>query len=243
MGWVVSKLFAGCRQAIRPARTAWRGGAVSLALTLLALQTAPVAAADLATLVAERAGQEFGPSMPGNGHFDVRLAEGLPEQGEFIREFWIDHDTGQFIANAVTTSGEIRRVWGIAVLTIPVPVPVRRLMPDEIVQQADLETVGMPWARVNAYAVTDMADLVGMQVRRMLTPGRPVQLQSVIPPIIISRGERVTIELAYGPLHLSAVGKAISDAHLGQEVRVVNLGSNKTIVGIARADGIVEASF
>lgn len=225
-------------------RASGRAALLSLALAVAAAMTGgPAAAADLETLVAERATQDFGPAMPEKGYFQVRVAEGLPGQSEFLREFWIDRDTGQFIANAVTETGEVRRVWGVAVLTIPVPVPMRRLMPDEIVQPEDVETVAMPWARVNAFAVTETENLVGMQVRRMLSPGRPVQLQSVIPPIIISRGDRVTIELNYGALHLSATGKAISDAHLGQEVRVVNLGSNKTIVGIARAEGVVEASF
>lgn len=215
----------------------------SLAAVAAMLPALPAAAAEIATLVAERATQEFGPGMPEKGAFNVRMADGLPHQGEFIREFWIDRDTGQFIANVITGLGEVRRVWGVAALTQPVPVPVRRLMPDAIVQPEDIEMVDMPWARVNAFAVTEAEALVGMQVRRMLSPGRPVQLQSVQPPIIISRGERVTIQLSYGGLELSAAGKAISDAHLGQEVRVVNLSSNKTIVGVARADGLVEASF
>ncbi|TDK50216.1 flagellar basal body P-ring formation chaperone FlgA [Antarcticimicrobium luteum] len=230
------------RRTTAPPRSRRRPGLAALVAALL-LPALPAAAAQISALVAERATQEVGPGMPDKGFFNVRMAEGLPDQGDFIREFWIDRDTGQFIANVITDLGEVRRVWGVATLTQPVPVPVRRIMPDEIVQPEDIEMVDMPWARVNAYAVTENAALVGMQVRRMLSPGRPVQLQSVQPPIIVSRGERVTIQLNYGGLELSAEGKAISDAHLGQEVRVVNLSSNKTIVGIARADGLVEASF
>lgn len=215
----------------------------ALVAAAMSLAAVPSMASDIAGLVSERAAQEFGAAMPERGFFNIRLAEGGPREGSFIREFWIDRDTGQFIANVITDLGEVRRVWGVATLTQPVPVPVRRLMPDDIVRAEDIEMVDLPWARVNAYAVTETSALVGMQVRRMLSPGRPVQVQSVQPPIIISRGERVTIQLSYGTLELAAEGKAISDAHLGQEVRVVNLSSNKTIVGIARADGLVEASF
>lgn len=228
------------RPSFSPIRSRLLGAMAAVATSLAAL---PAAAAEIAALVAERATQDFGPGLPENGYFNVRLAEGLPHDGEFIREFWIDRDTGQFIANVVTDLGEVRRVWGMATLTQPVPVPVRRIMPESIVQPEDVEMVEMPWARVNAFAVTELDGLVGMQVRRMLNPGRPVQLQSVQPPVIVSRGERVTIQLSYGGLELSAEGKAISDAHLGQEVRVVNLSSNKTIVGVARADGLVEADF
>lgn len=227
----------------RPAhRSALRRLTGALFAAALSLGVLPAAAEEITALVSERAAQEFGTAMPERGFFDIRLAEGLPREGSFIREFWIDRDTGQFIANVISDLGEVRRVWGVATLTQPVPVPVRRLMPDDIVRPEDVEMVDLPWARVNAYAVTEAEGLVGMQVRRMLSPGRPVQVQSVQPPIIISRGERVTIQLSYGTLELSAEGKAISDAHLGQEVRVVNLSSNKTIVGVARADGLVEAS-
>lgn len=217
-------------------------GLAAIALAAAA-PTRPATAAPVTDLVAERATQDYGPGLPDQGYFKVRLAEGLTREGELIREFWIDKDTGQFIANVVTDTGEVRRVWGLATLTVPVPVPVRRIMPDSIVQPEDIETVELPWTRVNAYAVTEETGLVGMQVRRMLSPGRPVQLQSVMPPIIIARGDRVTIQLVHKGMQLSAAGKAISDAHLGQEVRVVNLSSNKTIVGVARGDGLVEASF
>lgn len=201
------------------------------------------AAVPVVDLVSERAEQEFGPAMPSNGIFDIRMAQGTPLDGEFINEFWIDQNTGQFIANLVTNTGNIRRIQGLAILNIPVPVVNRRVMPEEILSENDIQMIDMPWARVHAFAVTEFDGLNGMQVRRMLNPGRPVHRQSVIPPIVVARGDRVTIELKYGPLQLTAAGKAITDAHLGQELRVVNLASNKTITAVARADGVVEAQF
>lgn len=200
-------------------------------------------AAPVVDLVTERAEQEFGSAMPANGVLDIRLAEGLPREGEFIQEFWIDKDSGQFIANVVSAYGDVTRVWGVAILTLPVPIVNRRIQVDEIVGPNDIDMIDMPWARVHAFAITDYEDLVGMQVRRMLSPGRPIHHQSVMQPIVVARGDKVTIELSYGGLQLTARGKAITDAHLGQEVRVVNLSSNKTIIAIATGDGLVEAQF
>jgi len=214
-----------------------------LATALLALLPLAASAVPTEDLVAERAEQEYGPTMPPNGAFSVRFAQGTPEEGEFINEFWIDPASGQFIANLVTESGDIRRIQGLAILNIPVPVVNRRVMPEEILSEHDIQMVDMPWARVHAFAVTEFDGLNGMQVRRMLSPGRPVHRQNVIPPIVVARGDKVTIELKHGPLQLTAAGKAITDAHLGQEVRVVNLASNKTITAVAKADGIVEAQF
>lgn len=218
--------------------------AIHFLITLwIALLPGLALAVPVTDLVIERAEQEFGPTLPANGSFSVRMAQGTPAEGEFIKEFWIDPDSGQFIANLVTERGDIRRIQGLAILNIPVPVVTRRVMPEEILSEADIQIIDMPWARVHSFAVTEFDGLNGMQVRRMLTPGRPVHRQSVIPPIIVARGDRVIIELKHGPLQLTATGKAISDAHLGQEVRVVNLSSNKTITAVARADGVVEALF
>ena len=191
-------------------------------------------------LVEERATAEMGRTIPANGRIDVRLAKGVIHEGEFIQEFWMDQQTGQFIANVVTEHGETQRVWGVAVMTVEVPVPSRRIMPDEIVGPADLMMIELPLQRLGRFALFDADELIGKQVRRMLVAGRPVPRHSVIPPIIITRGEKVKILLDYGGLQLSARGRAMSDAHAGQELRVVNLSSNKAISAIAAADGIVK---
>jgi flagellar basal body P-ring formation protein FlgA len=191
-------------------------------------------------LVIERAEAEFGPEMPVNGRFEVRLPEDMVSIADYITEFWIDRDSGRFIAIVATEDGTLKRINGVAILKVPVPVATRRILPGEIVTTGDLSIIEMPFARVNAFAITNADDLIGMQVRRVLTRGRPVQRQSVIPPIVVARGSRVTIQVKSGSLFLSTWGKALSDAYLGQEVRVVNLESNKTVVGIARSNGIVE---
>lgn len=208
-------------------------------LFLLAL---PVSASQMKVvdLIEERAFSELEKEMPANGRIDIRMAEGAIHEGEFIKEFWMDSDSGQFIANIVTAYGETHRVWGIAVMAIQVPVPARRIMPDEIVTAADLTMVEMPMQRVGNFAISSAEGLVGKQVRRMLVAGRPVPRQSVIPPVIVNRGDKVKILLTYGALQLTASGRAMADAHAGQEIRVVNLSSNKAISAVATTHGIVE---
>lgn len=193
-------------------------------------------------LIEERALSELDTQIPANGRIEIRMAEGAVQEGEFIKEFWIDPDSGQFIANIFTEYGETHRVWGVAVMTIQVPVPSRRIMPEEIVTAADLTMVEMPLQRIGNFAINSADALVGQQVRRMLVAGRPVPRQSVIPPVIVNRGDKVKILLSYGGLQLTAAGRAMADAHAGQEIRVVNLSSNKAISAIATTQGIVEVT-
>ncbi|MFT6676436.1 MAG: flagella basal body P-ring formation protein FlgA [Sulfitobacter sp.] len=212
------------------------------ALACLLLWAAPVQAltSKVTDLVEERAAAEMGRAIPANGRIDVRLAKGTVDEGEYIQEFWMDQQSGQFIANVISELGETQRVWGVAVMTVQVPVAARRVLPDEIITEADLTIVEMPLQRVGTFAAFDAKDILGQQVRRMLVAGRPIPRQSVIPPKIITRGQKVKILLNQGGLELSARGRAMSDAHLGQVLRVVNLSSNKAISAVATAAGVVK---
>lgn len=209
-----------------------------MALVIM-LFAGPLYAVTVDSLIAERAEQEYGAEMPPDGHFAVHLSQKFSEEGTFIREFWMDRASGQFIANVVTEHGLTERVWGLAVLTSMVPVPTRRIGPDEIVQPSDVMVVPMPINRLGQHAVRETENLVGKQVRRVLMPGRPVQRHSVVPPKLILRGQKVRIIFDNGALRLTASGRAMADAHLGQEVSVVNLSSRKSVIAVAKADGIV----
>ncbi|KKL04349.1 hypothetical protein LCGC14_2616940, partial [marine sediment metagenome] len=174
-------------------------------------------------------------------YINIKLdkAGGLTE-ARLLSGFWIDLSTGQFVADAVTDMGEVKRIMGLATVSVPVPVPVRRMMPEEIIDERDLTIVNLPHARVGAFAVTDSAKLVGMEVRSLLAQGRPVMNRAVRQPLVIDRGDRVNIRYSDGLLELSAPGRALGEAHRGQEVKIVNLVSNTSVVGIATAEGTVE---
>ncbi len=205
-----------------------------------AAPAATVAGAEaVEVLIEEKARETFGAALPDAGEFSITFQPPL-EKAVMLSAFWMDSNTGQFLANAVTPEGKVTRIAGLATLTVPVPVPLRRLMPGDVVGEADLAIAHLPHGRVGAFAVLDREALVGMEVRRMLAKGRPVMSQSVSPPLVIDRGDKVSIQFTDGALRLSAPGRALGDAHKGQEIKIVNLVSNKSLVGIATGKGIVE---
>ena len=212
-----------------------------LAAGLLAA-TAPAAPAEtVGALIAEKAAAEAAP-LPEGGRFEVSLETHEPAEAQLVSAFAIDPSTGRFAANVVTADGALRRVYGLAILTVPVPVPTRRILPGEVLSRDDFRMVGLPYARLGAFAVTSLDRLDGLQVRQVLTEGRPVQEQAVSPPQVIGRGARVSIRFISGGMTLTAPGRAITAAEADQVVRVVNLASDRTVTGIARPGGIVEVT-
>ncbi len=214
-----------------------RLGAILLGVMLL---LGPALAAPVGVLVEERARSDYADSLPPEGEFEVTVKDAPKGEVVTLAEFWMDPRSGKFLANAVLETGDVQRIGGLALITLPVPVPTRRLLPDDIIMEDDLTVMRLPVGRVGAYVETEIDEVIGKQVRRVLTPGRPIQTQSIIHPLVISRGDRVEISFSDGLLDLRSPGRALSDAHEGQEVRIVNLISNKTVTGIATGEGTVE---
>ena len=208
---------------------------IALSLVATAADATPVE-----ELVTEKARDTFGPEFPDEATFRITLQGGDVSDALMLSAFWMDRATGQFLANAVTEDGDIRRIQGLAILSVEVPVPVRRILPGEILRAEDLKTISLPHARIGGFAIVDADKLIGKEVRRILTQGRPVMTQSVIEPLVIQRGDKVAIKYDDGRLSLSAPGRAMDDAHRGQEIRIVNLVSNTLVTGVARAEGLVE---
>lgn len=206
------------------------------------LTTGVAAAVPLAELIDDKARESAGSTMPDHGRFDILINAGAPEDAVLISAWWIDPGTGRFVANAVTDAGDVRRISGLATMILPAPVPLRRLMPGDIIAENDLGTIDLPAARVGAFTITNLEDLVGQQVRSLLPEGRPVMVQAVMQPLVIGRGDLVSIHYSDGALKLSAPGRSLADAHRGQDVRVVNLVSNAIVAGIASADGTVRVN-
>lgn len=216
--------------------------ALSLIAVLAVLLLAPTLgrAVPIEVLIEERARTDYAAALPDAGDFDVSLKDTLVGEVVVLADFWMDVPSGRFLANAVLDNGDVQRIGGLALVTVPVPVPARRLLPDAIVQEDDLVISALPVGRVGAYVVTDPSEVIGKQVRRHLPAGRPIQRQSIIRPLVIDRGEQVEIHFSDGLLAVVAPGRALGDAHEGQQLRIVNLISNKTVTGIATGDGIVE---
>ena len=210
-----------------------------IGLFLLALAQ-PALAAPVAVLIEERARADYAADLPDDSAFEVILAEQPQADVVTLAEFWMDVPSGKFLVNAVLSTGTVQRLSGLAVVSIPVPVPNRRILPDEIIGEDDLVSANLPMGQAQGYIVTAADDVIGKQVRRMLSPGRPIQAQSVIQPLVVTRGDRVDIVFSDGLLSLSSPGRALGDAHRGQEVRIVNLVSNKTVTAVATGDGTVE---
>jgi flagellar basal body P-ring formation protein FlgA len=92
------------------------------------------------------------------------------------------------------------------------------------------------------FVISDMALAIGMEAKRGLKAGQPLQTSDVKQPALIKKGEPVKLVYVSPGLKLVAEGLAQNDAGKGESVRVLNSYSKRTIEAVAAAPGEARVS-
>ena len=129
------------------------------------------------------------------------------------------------------TSGEREyvRIAGSAAAVIAVPALLRDIAAGETIAETDLTTIEVPAGRSAAALVTSSETLAGQAARRALRPNTPLFTHDVKKPVVIKKGELVTVLYAVDGIELSAQGQAQADAGKGDTVQILNIRSRRTI--------------
>jgi flagella basal body P-ring formation protein FlgA len=106
---------------------------------------------------------------------------------------------------------------------------------------SDLEYQNVDAADFRAGTVTSMNQLDGMETRRLLRAGEAVRVDDVRHPILVTKGETVTMTFNAPGLTLTATGRAMSEGGLGETVTVQNPVSFRQITGVVIGAGEVRA--
>jgi flagella basal body P-ring formation protein FlgA len=124
--------------------------------------------------------------------------------------------------------------------TIPLPVLLRYVPPGQTIEAEDVGMLQVPSERLVQAVVAEPADLVGKTPRRAVRPGQPVRVIDVQLPIVIHKGELVTILVESRDMRLTAQGRANDDGAQGQGIRVANTRSGRVLDATVVAPGTVK---
>ena len=86
---------------------------------------------------------------------------------------------------------------------------------------------------------SDPRDVIGLEARVNLYPGRPILARDVGTPTVVERNAIVPLVFSRGGLSITLEGRALSRAGAGETVRVMNLSSRNTVIGVATETGQV----
>lgn len=163
-------------------------------------------------------------------HFTVP-AEASDELG--VNGVTLDPRSGRFSAFVSAASGvagaQRQRVTGTLIVETEVPVPSRTVAMGDILGAGDIEQIKLPRERLAPDTIVDPAQLIGKSARRMLQAELAVRAGDVQDPVVVHKGDLVTIALHTAAMDLTAQGKALDDGAMGAAIRIANTQSNRII--------------
>lgn len=139
--------------------------------------------------------------------------------------------------------GESIDVVADVVLYADVVVPARMLKPEDVIEAEDLSTMRVKIPSLPHQLATQVSDAVGKSPGRVLQAQQPIRVASLVKPLTVHKGDRVTIEARRGGLAIQAVGTTKTAGQLGGFVTVTNADSGKDIRAKVVGPGLVRVEF
>jgi flagella basal body P-ring formation protein FlgA len=131
------------------------------------------------------------------------------------------------------------RVAGRAAPTVPVVLAARRLAVGEVVGPRDIEERRLRAERVRPGTAQRAEEVVGRQLRRPVGTDMPFMTVDLLAPVVIGKNQPVLMVLEAPGLALTAQGRAMEAAALGEMVPVMNLASRQVVEAEAIGPGRV----
>jgi flagellar basal body P-ring formation protein FlgA len=126
--------------------------------------------------------------------------------------------------------------------TVRIVVPSHDIARGETISESDLTFTTVDGAALMAGVPTKMDEVKGMQTRRMLSAGQPFRAEDVRRPIVVTKGQTVTMQFLAPGVELTAMGRAMSEGGVGDTVTIQNPVSYRMIAAVVVAPGTVRAT-
>src|SRR4051812_39920097 len=126
--------------------------------------------------------------------------------------------------------------------TVRIVVPAHDIPRGDTIAESDLSYTTVDGAALMAGVPTKIEEVKGVQARRMLGAGQPFRGEDVRRPIIVTKGQTVTMQFIVPGVELTAMGRAMSEGGIGDTVTIQNPASYRMISGIVTAPGTVRAT-
>jgi flagella basal body P-ring formation protein FlgA len=125
---------------------------------------------------------------------------------------------------------------------VRIVVPAHDIARGDTIGESDLTYVTVDGNALMSGVATTMDEIRGMQARRVLAAGSAVRGDDVRHPIVVIKGQTVTMIFSVPGVEVTAMGRAMSEGGVGDTVTIQNPASYRMISATVTAPGIVRAS-
>lgn len=132
-------------------------------------------------------------------------------------------------------SGEVKVHAPVLVTTQPLP-------RGTLLSAEDLELQNLDISALRSMPLRDAQAATGLQLKRALAAGSVLYLSQIEQPLAVRRGEKVTVLAVRGAVQISVPGESLEDGRRGEQIRVRNRSSKKTIEVWVVGRGVVQTT-
>lgn len=118
----------------------------------------------------------------------------------------------------------------------------RPILAGQAIQAGDLTVQTGDVSILPTGFVSDPAQAIGKTLRNALAAGQVIRADRLLAPQVIQQGQIVKVISRGEGFAVSAEGRALTNAAVGQPVQV-RMNSGQTVSGVARSDASVELNF
>jgi len=128
-----------------------------------------------------------------------------------------------------TTTPRRLRLTGRAIAVSRIPVLAQAVDSGEIIDRDNIVWRQVPSGRVGHGVIRAEKLLAGFETSRPLRAGVPLRKNDIRKPVLMARGNIVTMVVLNRGMTLTATARALEDGALGDTIRVMNMGTHQTV--------------
>ncbi|MHA7777714.1 flagellar basal body P-ring formation chaperone FlgA [Roseibium sp. M-1] len=128
---------------------------------------------------------------------------------------------------------------GIATEMVEVVALAQPLRRGDILKENDIDVIRMPRTKVPSGAIADASEIVGMEARTSLRAASPLSRRDFQQPVLIRKGEKITVTFEMPGMKLSSRAQAMDDGAQGDVIDVMNLTSRRMVPATVTSRGHV----
>lgn len=144
-----------------------------------------------------------------------------------------------FSASLRTQDNRLKQFTGVAYPMVEVPVLKTPVTRGDIITRNKVTTMNVRADTLTDNMIVRLDELIGMTPRRILRANTVIRTTELDKPVMVKRGDLVTMELRNGPIAITAIAKAMESGTKGDIIRLMNVDSKRTLE--AQVTGLREA--
>jgi flagella basal body P-ring formation protein FlgA len=125
---------------------------------------------------------------------------------------------------------------------VRIVVPAHDIARGQAIMESDLTFAMVPGTALMAGTVTTFAAVKDMEARRMLHAGEALRADDVRHPVVVTKGQIITMLFHAPGVDLTAMGRAMGEGGVGDTITVQNPSSFRMINGVISGPGTVTAT-